>query len=71
MGRKEKVEQKSERKGRQIRNLVKFNDTFPRKNKVFSNICSFNFQSVGTYIGRNLLVFFLFYYLPLTEEEIK
>lgn len=31
MGRKEKVEQKNERKGRQIRNLIKFNDTFPRK----------------------------------------
>ena len=29
MGRK--VEQKSERKGRQIKNLIKFNDTFPRK----------------------------------------
>ena len=29
MGRK--VEQKSERKGRQIRNLIKFNETFPRK----------------------------------------
>lgn len=45
---------------------------FQEKDKVFSNIRSFNYRTVGTSIVRNLLVFdFLFYYLPLMEGEIK